>query len=703
MPSDRIVSVPNKPHISNYGSQLAHIVKGPGLNELQCASGRLASGHKPHARVAVLKGNGELAEAKLVKCEWHPHVILAEFEFPTGLKVSQRSWVDGSFAHSSLTFKGDLPAGDKIAADGVSYMQAKALVSPQGSVMLEEMDPSYKPLALEIASSVSPSRVLLSTDGKAWKESDFIWGDEVHYRMVFDHLPGEVTFSAHLNKLSEWVGSEAWNDSWQSESDVKREWIKAFNEELPDIHCPDNRYRDLLQFCFYVHRSSVITAGGMLPYPFVVPSKMTYPMWWMWDTAFQSIVDFWIDKPLAVGTLLNHTVIQSRKGCIPDAAGAFCGDTGDLKWVHPEKYDDFPPPCTGPCVTGIAAMDLYQRTGNLDMVKKLYPHLVIYERWLMQEKNSKLDPDLLAFYYWTDVGWDDSKRWGKSGMGGEEVGWDLPVIPVDGNVFLAILRDTLSAFAGLLGESERKAEYAAKAARTRRAIDRLMWNEEEGFYFDLLPNGKMLDVWTPAGLTPMLAGMPSVETYHRLREHLLDSKKFWTKYPLPTLAIDDPDCSYEDNWWRGGTWPVINWQIAEGLFKYDPELGLRLIQSTVEMMTRDGYPTCTEYYNPVKGDAKGAIDQGWGAMVADMILRRVYGLHPSANGLELKPNLPADWPEATVRNVFVDGTNVEVRYVRSAVGLKAEVRNHGPKEIAVTSGQNRQLLPPDGKATITIG
>ncbi|MDO8683747.1 MAG: trehalase family glycosidase [Armatimonadota bacterium] len=707
MASERIISIPNKSHLSNYGSKLVLNVIGPGLRDIHYASGRLARGQKPHAHLVLVKDNGEVVQAKRVSLNWTPYQIQAEFEFPDGLRVIQRSWVDTPFVHSAITFKGALPAGAKLAAQGVSYQEAKVFVTPRKTVMLEEMDPAFKPFVLEIASTVTPNTVQLSVDGKNWKDADFEWSRElVHYRMIFDRLPRQMILSAHLGKLSNPISVKDWQRSIGRERAVKREWLRAYDEEFPDVDCPDERIRRLMQYCFYVHRSGVFTLEGMLPYPFVAPSKITYPAWWMWDTAFHSIVDAWMKDPsVAFGDLLNHTILQTRKGCIQDAAGEYYADTGVLKWVHPEQYDNNPPPSTGPCVTGIAVWDVYQKTGSLDFVKRIYPHLVIYEDWLIKEKPSKLDPDLIAYHNWCDVGWDDSKRWGKSGMSDmkDAVDWDLPVIPVDGNVFLLILRDILSKLSDLLGDTERRREYAEKAARTRRAIDQRMWNEQEGFYFDILPDGKMLSVWSPAGFVPLLAGIPGTDTYQRLREHLLDPKKFWAKYPLPTLSLDDEHFS-NTNWWRGAMWPVINWQVNEGVFKYDKELGLRLLMATIDAMTKDGYPTCAEHYNPVQGKGGGAVDQGWAAMPADLILRRIYGIIAKPDSVELNPYLPADWPEAFVRNVFVAGTSIELHYVRSGSALKAAVKNTGhQKDITITSGAKRLVLAPGVEGMIEIG
>jgi glycogen debranching enzyme len=228
-----------------------------------------------------------------------------------------------------------------------------------------------------------------------------------------------------------------------------------------------------------------------------------------------------------------------------------------------------------------------------------------------------------------------------------------------------------------------------------------MWNEEEGFYFDLLPDGRMLSVWTPAGFIPLLAGIPDEMKYQRLREHLLDPKKFWSTYPLPTLSIDDEHFMV-NNWWRGCTWPVINWQVNEGLFQYDPDIALQLLMKTVDMMICGGSPTCSEYYNPFDGRAGGAMDQGWGAMPVDLLLHHVFGLNPRPDHLELTPCFPADWNEASVRNIFTVGTSVEVCYQRSDADLLAIVKNVGGRNITIVANSQTLTLKPGEEGTMKI-
>jgi len=705
MTSQRIVSIPDKLELCGYNSKIAIRTLGPGLGTLRLSMGYFSYAEKPQGQLALLKNDGGIVRATRTRCEWRPWQIQSEFEFPQGIVISQRAWVDPPFAHAAVTIKGNM-GGARLVVEGSTTRMGKAFVSPMGTVMLEEMDPALKPCVLEIACSVAPDRILLSNDGTDWVEKDFIWSENpVEYRMVYDRLPREMTISAYLGQTSDFLPVEEWEWSRRREEDVKNAWVKAFDEEFPDIDCPDPRIRDLVQLCLYVNRTSALQPGGRLPYPFGVPTKYFYPMWWMWDSAFHAIPAAWMKDPsFAFGNLLTHTMFQSRKGCVMDAGGLFYGDTGDGKWIAPDYYDESDNPCTGPCVTGIAVWDVYQKTGSVDFLKRMYPHLVMYERWITEAKSSGVSPDLIAYHNWYDVGWDDSKRWGKSWPGNlkyENVDWEFPVVPVDANVFFLKLREALSRIANILGDADRARDYGDKAQATRRAIDRLMWNEKEGFYFDVLPDGRMLDVWTPAGLVPLMAGIPGKDTYHRMRERLFDPKKFWAKYPLPTVSLDDESFTME--MWSGGTWVNVNWQVLEGLFDYDTDDALQLLWRTIDMLTKDGHPTCSEYYGPIEGETRGATDYGWTTLAMDLILRRIFGITPTGDRVTLNPRLPSDWPEAHVRNVFVLGTNLEIRYVRSESALKATVRNHGPKEVLIVSSGRETSLCPDTEMMMEMG
>ncbi len=56
-----------------------------------------------------------------------------------------------------------------------------------------------------------------------------------------------------------------------------------------------------------------------------------------------------------------------------------------------------------------------------------------------------------------------------------------------------------------------------------------------------------------------------------LRRHLFNPKEFWTKYPVPTLSLDDPFFNPNAEWkgkrlpcpWNGRVWPMTNSHLVE--------------------------------------------------------------------------------------------------------------------------------------------
>jgi glycogen debranching enzyme len=99
----------------------------------------------------------------------------------------------------------------------------------------------------------------------------------------------------------------------------------------------------------------------------------------------------------------------------------------------------------------------------------------------------------------------------------------------------------------------------------------------------------------------------------RLVEHLRDEEQFWTRYPVTTVARNDPKY---DPWqmWRGPTWVNVNYLLIEGLERSGYlELARDLRQRTLQMVM--GANDIYEYYHPETGamGPKAASIYGWSA------------------------------------------------------------------------------------------
>ncbi len=126
-------------------------------------------------------------------------------------------------------------------------------------------------------------------------------------------------------------------------------------------------------------------------------------------------------------------------------------------------------------------------------------------------------------------------------------------------------------------------------------------------------------VATVASLMPLiLPNLPKRIVRRLLEEHLLNEQEFWPRFPVPSVAMNEPTfLPGRGPLWRGGAWINTNWWLVSGLRKhgYEDAAG-ELVQRTVEMVTRSGF---REYYNPFTGAGYGARGFAWSTLVTDLI------------------------------------------------------------------------------------
>jgi glycogen debranching enzyme len=107
-----------------------------------------------------------------------------------------------------------------------------------------------------------------------------------------------------------------------------------------------------------------------------------------------------------------------------------------------------------------------------------------------------------------------------------------------------------------------------------------------------------------------------------LVQHLTDPSEFWTRFPLPSVAANDPKFDPQQMW-RGPTWANINYLMIEGLFRSGyGELAKELRRRTLDLLL--GQNDFFEYYNPLTGQnpPKAAPIYGWSAaLFIDMAIQ----------------------------------------------------------------------------------
>ena len=85
-------------------------------------------------------------------------------------------------------------------------------------------------------------------------------------------------------------------------------------------------------------------------------------------------------------------------------------------------------------------------------------------------------------------------------------------------------------------------------------------------------------------------------------------------WPLPPSTSPQESGFHPRSYWRGPTWPVINWLLWWSLLRAgETERAKRLRQAAL-MQLADG--DFGEYYDPFTGRSLGSTEQSWSAAVA---------------------------------------------------------------------------------------
>lgn len=372
--------------------------------------------------------------------------------------------------------------------------------------------------------------------------------------------------------------------------EVQTRWRNWFNAVPPVL----DEYRKQYEYAWWVMAVGLINSRFYFTREGMIPSKIHYVGVWHWDQFFHALAYRHIDSKLAedqLRILLDH---QREDGMIPDA-------------VHDEgivTHLDFPVDAdvTKPPLIAWTALKLYEKSGHLDFLEEIYEPIQRWHNWWENYNRDK--SGLYEYHHPFSSGLDDSPLWD---MG-------MPVIAPDLNTYLVIQKESLGRIAELLGETSDAQRYRHNADQHMKLMMEMLWDEEMGIFHSLYKNQR-IPVFSLFNLLPIFTGRLPDNINQRLIEHLTDPTKFWTEWPLPTVAIDDPKFDAMQMW-RGPVWVNINYLFVDGLRRVgQTELADELARKTLAMIME--HQDIYEYYNPLTGERppKAAPIFGWTSAV----------------------------------------------------------------------------------------
>jgi len=221
------------------------------------------------------------------------------------------------------------------------------------------------------------------------------------------------------------------------------------------------------------------------------------------------------------------------------------------------------------------------------------------------------------------------------------------------------------------GDADLAERLERDAAALKAQFDRDFWLPDEGFYALALDGDKKPVATLTSNIGHLLwSGIVADERVEAVVGHLTGDRMF-SGWGIRTLADGQP--VYNPIEYHNGTvWPHDTALIAAGLARYGRRHEAnRLVVALLDAASHFGFrlPEAFAGYDRASTRVPVAYPsacspQAWAAGAPLLLLRVMLGLEPTANGLLVRPHLPADSGRLVVRGLVGRGGPVDAVAVR---------------------------------------
>ncbi|MBR5445082.1 MAG: hypothetical protein IKV57_03105 [Clostridia bacterium] len=286
-----------------------------------------------------------------------------------------------------------------------------------------------------------------------------------------------------------------------------------------------------------------------------------YPGLWMEHT-YDSVLLATIDPAyiyLAENAINLFVDRQTDEGQLPfavmDGSKHPSGKTAVCYWQIQECVSFF-----------TLALEVYRLNNDREFLEKIYASGQKWDSWLRKYRMTT-GRGLIEMFCGYDTGHDNSGRLEGISCPGNYVKDGVtqnagvlppddgitPILAVDMNCNFYGDEKALAEMARILGKPEEADAWEASAAAVKEKLFRYCWNEEDGFFYDVDRHGNQRKYKSSTifhlFLEKVLDPCEDRNMIDRIyREHIKNPDEFWTPYPFPSMAVNDPSCSSHKNY-----------------------------------------------------------------------------------------------------------------------------------------------------------
>ena len=407
-------------------------------------------------------------------------------------------------------------------------------------------------------------------------------------------------------------------------------------------------------------------------------------------TAWQML---WLDPSLAKGVLTYLAMRQATEvSAFQDSApGKIMHETrgGEMSALGEVPFGLYYGGVDTTCLFVALAGAYARRTGDFELIRRLWPNLVAAVGWM--KNHGDFNGDGLISYQrgaetgLSNQGWKDSED-SIFHTDGRFPKGPIALLEVQGYAYAAW--QAMADLAATLGD-DRQAEWAAQAERVRVLVEDRFWMEEEGFYAIALDGDgtQCRSIGSNAGHL-LFTGLPSAERAKRVTKRLLGAE-FRSGWGIRTLATGQArfnPMSYHN----GSVWPHDTAMAAAGMARYGERRAVSLLLGEIYASATHFHMRLPELFcgferlpgEPPIAYPVACLPQAWAAGSVFLMLQSALGvsIDAVAGTVEIDdPVLPAGIDRLNVTNLQVGVGIVDLAF--------QQMGNH-----TVVTSQNRSGL-----------
>ena len=295
------------------------------------------------------------------------------------------------------------------------------------------------------------------------------------------------------------------------------------------------------------------------------------------------------------------------------------------------------------------AFELYQRTHDARLLDEAYGACSRWDAWLTKYRNTR-GTGLCELFCEYDTGHDNSPR--VKGLphecpGGEAKnlpsGNALPWLAPDLSATVYGGRMALAKMASAMGKTSDAARWLESAARIRGLILSRLYDSKDACFYDLNSENRLIRVRGDALTRVVGEHLPEQTLFDEIwRAQLGNPKAFWTKFPFPSIAINDPAFvrPIPQNSWGGSSQALTALRAPRWMEHYGHHADLtRLMSQWVEAIART-----SAFLQQLDPESGVFTRQGQDYSPAILVLLdfawRLYGVREAGEELEWNCRLP---------------------------------------------------------------